>query len=681
LKRTNIVIYRLLLAGILCFTASAGYAQEKSATDTSADSLRQLLIAAEDTIRVNKLNELSNFYRYRNLDSLKYYSEKAIELSRTINYPKGLFTAYADKSWFFFSRGEYDSAIEVSQTALNQNSVDEFPSLKARLIQNIGISYGSLGSYKIAADYFIQAKEIFENIDDTESLKTINNNLGVIYLFLENYQAALDIFLELDAIEQQQQNPAISTAVNLGFIYYELKKYDKATEFLNRALAFDDEGTDPRGKGLASFKLGEVYAAQKNFDKALNLFERSISIYNELNNEVGTVQSLNGIAKVYLDLGNIQKAKETALEADQICIRNSALPERRETTKILSEIYRAEQSYKKALDFFELHKSISDSLIDDKTSGEIARLEAAYEFEKKQRELVLQQQQKEIETQQQLAEQQLYIYIIAGALLVAIIIIFFIYRNYRVRKKANQLLSEKNKEIEKKTRELEETNKVKNRLFSIISHDLRSPISSLSNMISLMEMDELSKDDIDKITPQLADRFRYTSTLLNNLLFWARSQMDGFNLTKKPTDVTKLIQETIELVKGKASEKQISIKYLDSAENTELLIDKSMIQLVLLNLLSNAIKFSNSGTTVKIRVEKNSSYTTFCVSDYGVGIDEERLSKLFETNFFTTKGTEQEKGTGLGLMLCKDFVEKHSGKIWVESEYGKGSNFFFSLPN
>jgi len=680
LKRINFIIYRLFLAGILCLIVCPAHAQEESAEST-ADSLRQVLITTEDTARVNTLNELSNFYRYRNLDSLRYYSEKAIELSRAVNHAKGMLTAYADNAWFFFSRGEYNNAIEVSQIALNQNSADEFPSLKARLIQNIGISYGSLGSYKIAADYFIQAKEIFENIDDTESLKTINNNLGVIYLFLENYQAALDIFLELDTIEQQQQNPAISTAVNLGFIYYELKEYDKATKYLNKALAFDDEGTDPRGKGLASFKLGEVYATQNKYDDALNLFERSISIYNKLNNEVGTVQSLNGIAKVYLDLDNIAKAKETALKADEICLRNNALPERRETTKILSEIYKAEQNYKKALDFFELHKSISDSLVDDKTSGEIARLEAAYEFEKKQRELVLEQQKKEIETQQQLAEQRLYIYVIAVALLVSIIIIFFIYRNYRLRKKANQMLSEKNEEVEKKTRELEETNKVKNRLFSIISHDLRSPISSLSNMISLMEMDELSKEDIDKITPQLADRFRYTSTLLNNLLFWARSQMDGFNLTKKPVVITELIEETIQLVKAKSTDKGVNIVYKAPGGKTELMIDKSMIQLVLLNLLSNAIKFSNSGSAVTVNLENGDEYTTVCVSDNGVGIDEERLSKLFDTNFFTTKGTEQEKGTGLGLMLCKDFVEKHDGNIWVESEPGMGSNFYFSLPN
>lgn len=680
MKRIKFIIYRLLLAGVLCFSVLSGYAQEES-SEGPADSLRQVLITSEDTTRVNTLNKLSNFYRYRDLDSLRYYSEEAVELSRTINYAKGLLTAYADKAWFFFSRGEYNNAIEVSQTALNEKTVDKFPSLKARLIQNIGISYGSLGSYKIAADYFIQAKEIFENIGDTESLKTINNNLGVVYLFLENYQAALDIFLELDAIEQKQKNPAISTAVNLGFIYYELKDYDKATEYLNRALAFEDEGTDPRGKGLASFKLGEVYAAQNQYDEALELFDRSISIYKGLNNEVGTVQSLNGIAKVHLALGNIQKAKETALKADEICTRNNALPERRETTKILSEIYKAERNYKKALDFFELHKSISDSLIDDKTSGEIARLEAAYEFEKKQRELVLEQQKKEIETRQQLAEQRFYIYIIAGALLVSIIIIFFIYRNYRLRKKANQMLSEKNKEIEKKTRELEETNKVKNRLFSIISHDLRSPISSLSNMISLMEMDELSKEDIDKITPQLADRFRYTSTLLNNLLFWARSQMDGFTLTKKPVKITELTEETIQLVKAKSTDKGVNIEYKTSDGKTKLMIDKSMIQLVLLNLLSNAIKFSNSGQTVTVTVENGGEYTTVCISDNGVGIDKEQLSKLFDANFFTTKGTEQEKGTGLGLMLCKDFVEKHDGKIWVESEPGKGSNFYFSLPN
>lgn len=223
-------------------------------------------------------------------------------------------------------------------------------------------------------------------------------------------------------------------------------------------------------------------------------------------------------------------------------------------------------------------------------------------------------------------------------------------------------------------------NKLKDRLFSIIAHDLRGPLINLNDIIKMLKDDMISEEEFKSFVPQLSKNIGYTTSLLENLLFWSRSQLQGEVVKPVYFNLKELTTHTINVYENIILEKEIEIQ-----NNTELTLkvyaDKDMIQLVIRNLISNAIKFSNRGSFIRLSSSTEDNYTKLCIEDSGVGISDEDQKKLFELETFTTRGTDNEQGTGLGLLLCKDFIEKNGGKIWVESELTKGSKFCILIPN
>ena len=240
-----------------------------------------------------------------------------------------------------------------------------------------------------------------------------------------------------------------------------------------------------------------------------------------------------------------------------------------------------------------------------------------------------------------------------------------------------KLAEEKLKEQAEQLRSL---NQLKDRLFSIIGHDLRSPLVSLMDMLKLADEEDISEEEFKSFLPMLANNVGHTSELLENLLHWAKSQLQGETIHPVHFDLKTMVDQKMNLFGKKASDKGIHIDNKVQG-NTNIYADQHMIDLVLRNLLANAIKFCKKDNTITITAAADDELTTVCVSDTGVGIPEQNLTKLFASETFTTQGTGSEKGTGLGLLLCKDFVEKNHGKIWVESTPGKGSKFYFTVPN
>lgn len=239
-------------------------------------------------------------------------------------------------------------------------------------------------------------------------------------------------------------------------------------------------------------------------------------------------------------------------------------------------------------------------------------------------------------------------------------------------------------EIENKVRlqsdELLGMNKLKDRLFSIISHDLRGPLINLNDIIKMLNEGMITEEEFKSFVPQLSKNIGYTTGLLENLLFWSKSQLQGevvkpvyFNLKEVSVNILHLFENTIH-------EKDILIEN-NIQLSSKVYADKDMIQLIVRNLISNAVKFSKRGGSIKLTTRTEGNNTILCVTDTGVGISEADQKKLFEQETFTTRGTDNEQGTGLGLLLCKDFIEKNGGSIWVESEIGKGSKFCVRIPN
>jgi two-component system, sensor histidine kinase and response regulator len=251
-------------------------------------------------------------------------------------------------------------------------------------------------------------------------------------------------------------------------------------------------------------------------------------------------------------------------------------------------------------------------------------------------------------------------------------------KNEKIQKQKNEI-EEKADLLKKQTTELTDLNSLKNKLFSVIAHDLKSPMYALRNLFRNIQQYDIPAQEIKKMIPGIVNDLNYSTGLMENLLQWAKSQMQSESLNLQVLDISDIANEVVKIlaIQSKAKEIQVSTEV---GESIQVMADKEMISLVLRNLLSNAIKFTPAKGAITINAHENASFIEVAVEDTGIGITTEALQKINRNNYYTTRGTSSEAGTGLGLMLCREFLNKNGGQLHISSEPGKGSIFSFTLP-
>ena len=271
----------------------------------------------------------------------------------------------------------------------------------------------------------------------------------------------------------------------------------------------------------------------------------------------------------------------------------------------------------------------------------------------------------------------------------ALAIIYIFYGLYLIKKENanyqasmqvnNAVLQKTNDEMQKQAQELDQLNSLKNKLFSVISHDLKAPMYALRNLFDDMQRQDMPATEIKSLIPDVKNDLNYTVSLMDNLLQWAKSQMQAHTVNADAHNIKEMIDEVMQVLYLQAEAKKIHIEN-KVADGYNIWADRDMINLVLRNLISNAIKFSPSGGKISIGTFDQSLFTEIYVKDAGKGISKDEMKKIGGQEFYTSNGTAQEQGTGLGLLLCKEFLAKNNGQLRIQSEPGKGSVFSFTLP-
>lgn len=266
-------------------------------------------------------------------------------------------------------------------------------------------------------------------------------------------------------------------------------------------------------------------------------------------------------------------------------------------------------------------------------------------------------------------------------LLFFIIMSIILFRSKQKEKKARQLIVEQKNEIQQQSEKLDELNKVKDKIFTVLSHDIKTPLAQLSNVINLLELNTLSDQDFLFVKRSLDKQLIGLNIFLDNLLQWSKNQMDGnASYKKEHFFLAQTIDQIFTLLHENASQKEIKLVN-NVPHNIMLFSDKNQLEIVFRNLIINGIKFSESGGEVLVEAKQEGSSVCIDVTDSGIGIHPDKVKNLLRgfTNL-SSSGTFGEKGTGLGLLLCKEFVEKNNGTIKVKSELEKGSTFSVCLP-
>lgn len=307
-------------------------------------------------------------------------------------------------------------------------------------------------------------------------------------------------------------------------------------------------------------------------------------------------------------------------------------------------------------------------------------MQAQYESAYKDKEII-RLQEKQLQQQSKIDSQRLFSYLLGVSLFFIVVIAIIFYRNQLTQKKINSLLESKNKEIEQQRKALEILNATKDKFFSIVAHDLRSPLNSLKGFSNFLAnyTDGMTTTEIKKIAIDLNLSVNNTLDLTNNLLAWARLQMNKIDFTPISLDLNEAIKSQVNLFQFTAASKNNKL-ITDLLPNVAIFADEDHLNFVLRNLIANAIKFTQNGEIV-IKTTVKEEFIEIAIKDNGTGMDAAFMEKIFSVGHKSSvPGTAGEKGTGLGLPLCKEFIEKNGGNIWVDSTLSKGSTFFFTLP-
>jgi signal transduction histidine kinase len=347
----------------------------------------------------------------------------------------------------------------------------------------------------------------------------------------------------------------------------------------------------------------------------------------------------------------------------------------------LSDYNAAKNNFAVAYTYLNKSKSLNDSILNAETAEKVNQIQYQYEIAKREVEnehLVKQNLSKELE----LSKKNLFLYILAGVLLLILIQVIFLVNKNRIKRAANEKLEKQNDLIKVQKNELITLNASKDKFLSILAHDIKNPLSTLFGISELLlsDYDKLSEEELKVFVKDIHTLADNLYEIIDTLLTWSMSQSGMITYRPKSFVIDDLCRKSANTLQAVAKQKEIRI-VCDAENQITVFADENMILSVLHNLINNAIKFSYHGTDILIKVRKVDGKAEISVADTGIGLSDENQSKIFRYDqHFLNKGTAGESGTGLGLILCKDFVEKNEGKIHVISELRKGSTFVFTLP-
>jgi signal transduction histidine kinase len=675
MKNFLIVVLLLLIPSITVFS------------QLSLDSLeRKLPEITNDSLRHRALTQLAEGFQYTNFKKAESFTEQALALAETRQWDWALAQTYKRIGFLATITGDYARAIRYDNMNLELATKNNDSTAISESLNFIGNDYSDLGQYDQAYYFFSQSYRIGRLINDSIRITIALHNLGGVFRQLEQHELALNYFdLSKKISEKINDLDGIPYSLEaIGTVYARKKEFSKAKDAYERALKLIRERKITVIEPRVLTRLGELSADQNDYTKALAYFDSASLLHTNTANELGLAEVDYGKAMVFI--AQKKYAEATALINSSMSTARSlnAVKLYMDCLQTLGQVEELKKNYAGALSFFKQHKVMRDSLFNSGMMEKVYREQVRYATENKDEQIaelskVKEQREKELSEQKELVQRQSFVRnILVVVMALTGILLFTVYRSGQRRIRINKLLIEHQEEIKKRSFELEQLNKVKDKFFSIISHDLRSPINALSSILDLVDRKQITTEEFTKVAHELRLRVNNTKTLINNLLDWALLQMDNLKIQMERIDLHAIVQENITTVSS-LQLKEVSVENRIDAQ-TYALGDPNMINLVFRNLIMNGMKFTEAGGRIVVESKDEGNYYRISVTDNGVGIAPEIQKILFDkTAGYSTRGTANEKGTGLGLILCKEFIERNGGKIWMESEPGKGSTFYFTL--
>ncbi|MFD2823137.1 ATP-binding protein [Lacinutrix iliipiscaria] len=636
-----------------------------------------------------------------------------------------------------YKENDYDKALKYIRESEKLSNDLKYTTGIAEIAYYKGLIFSKKEDYINAVDSYVKSKELYTTLADTLGVARINNSLALIEIERGNYDKGLQLSLSaMKELEKRGLKKELRDSYkNLATAYNNMKADNQAIEFFEKTLDLEDELSNKEGIIEANKSLGDLYASQNDYQRAIYYYDNVLLNIDD-SDSILRGDVLTKLGYSYLQLNNLEDAKEyltqglrlnrrlnnhqgvlTALNATgdlYLRERKSIIAERllSEATdlgrtlknndelinnyRLRAKLDSLENDFRLAYIWqkrhFDLKNQVERRRIAESESLQnqsISTIENTKDLSVSAREenkALISQHEKEKKASQDEIDRLKFIFyllLIALAITSTFLILIYLKRNNSIKytkelEDKNRQINLQNEAILDQSKNLEDINQVKDKLFSIVSHDLKDSLTSIKGFIDLLKDGSLSQEEFNHLIPELSENANNASLLLFNLLNWSKSQMQSLESKPSLFDVQEVFSEKIKLIEQKTEKKGIKIE--DLSLRDFVYADRSMVEIIIQNLLTNAVKFCKAGDTITIANHISNGNSLISITDTGVGISKENQDQLFKNNSFTTIGTKNEKGTGLGLTICKELVELNHGKIWVESTEHVGSTFYVELP-
>jgi len=607
-----------------------------------------------------------------------------------------------------------DSALHYVRLGIKAcNNPYDFQCL-GQMYNHLGIIYENIGKLDSAKHYYLRGITAFKQVGDGAGIANELNRLGVLELRKSDYpSAASHFFRALKIYERNSNAPGIAeTYLKIGAVYDRQQNFNTALSYIRRAEKVASSVPFSSITLYVYSGLGNAYFKQGKYLQAANYYQIGVQRSGTPEFQSLNLSMTSGLASCLAKLGQsdkalsmlrniLPKAKTTGLYDREIQILSAMgdahtaknpdsakyyyqqainksefrgdIETAIRTLKALHELHYNHGDYRDAIDVSIREHKLSDSLFNLQKTLQIADLEANHQLLDAKANI----EALKLKESAQRTER----YGIITICILVLISLLVISHFYLRKRKLNECLSATNSRLQLLNKELDEANQAKDKVFSIIGHDLRSPLAGIIGVLALFKSDLLAAEERMEVAEKLHEQSTAAMALLNNLLNWGQSQLKGPQLSKLELDIYGIVEANIQLLASQLQAKNVSVQNLVMRPTT-IFADQSHVDFVIRNLLSNAIKYSFEGGIIVIKAENHEGggQVTIMVCDQGIGMDSETSEKIFSLGGLSRPGTSGEKGTALGLVISKSFIEANGGSISVNSQLQVGTTFSFTLP-
>ncbi len=624
---------------------------------------------------------IGNYYQVReNPDSaIKFYSRGLLIAEKySNNYYIAKF--HLRKGINYNIESEYETALNELLSAAQIAAKTDSIGLQNTIARYTGNVYWGMGIYEKALDNYFRTLIISEENHFTRDIASTLNNIGNVYQSINDYNKARDYYSRALKLAEQENYSLVAaiTSNNLGDLLLLQKKYDSALVYFNHSLELSTSLSSKFYQGIALFNIGNIHLQKDSLQEARKYLHKSLSKALEAGDRLG-------ISECYLKLGEIflksqqPKTAEIYLDSGLLIARQiGSLRLLDLATELKTDYYTQTGDFSSAYKTLELRLQLKDSIFNQENGKNIAKLEARNKDKLRERQIADLRHEK-INNRN--------LYLIGTFSLLSILMLIIL--GLRSSRKKNDILSAKNEEIENQRllliqknselinsqAELKKINQSKDQFLTVISHDLKNPVSAMRGFLELLinRFEVLNDSDKKRFLQEVFDSVERVSLLINNILYWIKSQTSGLTIQRVSFDLQKRIRDNLSLYAIIAGGKEIDL-INNVPEDFEIYGDVNIYDTIFRNLISNSLKFTPAKGSIIFDARKQNGKVIISIKDTGVGIDQSKIDDILNQNVhYSTTGTQHEIGTGLGLSLIQEFTRYLNADLTITSTPGEGT--------